>query len=149
MSGVDCCPYRKKKFLVQRSYLGGSEDYKLLVGGTIHQHGYALGGKCFLDAHSLPDGVACDGHIQVVAEQLEELDAQQSALGKHAALLLDVIAEMLVAINGIGEYHSLAEQGSHLGAANVEHVAQACNLLQCDVAAFGSESLAQARPVDE
>ena len=146
---IDCCPLREKELSRQRGDLFSVENGELLVGGAFHKHGYAFGGKSLFDAHGLLNGVTRYAHIQVVAKQFKKLYAQQSAFGKHAALLLDVVAEMLVAVGWVGEHHRLAEKCSHLGAANVEHVAQRGELLQADVAGIGSKSLAQSCPVDE
>ena len=69
------------------------------------------------------------GHVevQVVLQQSLKLYAQQPALGQHSAPLLHVPAEVIV---GGVHHQGLAEQGTVLGAADVESVGQSRQIRQ-------------------
>ena len=48
-----------------------------------------------------------------------------------------------------GEHHGFAAQGTHLGAADVEHVGELCDVGQGHVGALGHQAVAQPRAVHE
>ena len=83
-----------------------------------------------------------DLEIEVIGHQCVKLDAQQSSLGQHAAVLLDEVAEILVD-GGIHDDNRLAEQRAHLGAANVEHITQSCQILHGHIVAFCFQTVTQ------
>ena len=88
-----------------------------------------------------------DVEIEIVGEQRIELDAQQPALGHHRPMLLGDGVEMLRRI-AAGEHHRLATEAAHLRAADVEHIGQACNVGQREVAGRAREPVAQPGAVD-
>ena len=94
------------------------------------------------------DGVAGDLEIQVVGEQRVELNAQQPALGHAAAPLLHNKAEILFQIF-VHDDNGFAEQGAHLGATDVEHIAQPRDLWQRHVALLCHQAIAQPCAVNE
>ena len=72
--------------------------------------------------------MTADVEVEIVLQQRLELYAQQPALGQHTAPLLDEIPEILFQ-SRIRNHHSFSEEGSHLGAADVEYVAAVPNVL--------------------
>ena len=70
------------------------------------------------------------------------------ALGEESSVLLHHREEM-VRSAVVGEYHSFAAEGSHLGASEVEHFAQVLEVRYGDVSAFSLETVAHSGSVDE
>ena len=68
-----------------------------------------------------------DAQVEIVAEELVELDAQQAALGEQRPVLLDDCEEVGDEI-GVGHHYGLAKQRPALGAADVEGVGKACQV---------------------
>src|SRR5699024_6815412 len=106
------------------------------------------GGDAGLELQGHLVGVVGQGHIAALLEQLLKLDAQQPALGQHAAPLLDVVAE--IGLEGrVQDHQGLAEQGAVLGAADVEGVAQPAQVGQGGTAggqAAGQPGAVQVQP---
>ena len=131
----------------QRGQLAVCQDGEHLVRGRIHIEAVALGGKALLQPVGGVDGVLADAGVEVVGEQHIELQAHQAAFGKQSALLLDHSHE--VGRGTLGEHHGFAAQGTHLGAADVEHVGELCDVGQGHVGALGHQAVAQPRAVHE
>ena len=125
---------------------------ELLVRVGIMQQLHTLFLKGFADGHSLAVGLGSQGKVQAVAgavlavQQGQELLTQQAALGQHAAVLLDGIAEILFQ-RVIGDDHGLAKQCAALGAAQVEHIAQGGVVLQGQVVGFAHQAVGHAGAV--
>ena len=92
-----------------------------LVGGRFESERVALGAQGLANTIGRLIGVAGDLEIQVVGEQSVKLRAQHKALGQQGTVLLDEGQEVLRRVV-LGKHHGLAEQGTHLGTADVEHV---------------------------
>ena len=145
---VHLLPNGKEVFGAEPVELLVAEDGELLVGWAVDEEWYALGLQCLLDAHGLGNGMARNVHVDTVGEEGAKLDTEQTALGQHASVALDAIAE--VALQCLVRYHhSLAKQGANLGASDIEHIGQLCQLWQSDIALRRTESIAQACSVDK
>lgn len=86
--------------------------------------------------------------VQAILEERLELDAQQPALGQHAPLLLDQVAEIRLQLR-VHQHHGLAEERPHLGAANIEYIRMSRNKGQVQIAARRSQAVAQPRAVQK
>ena len=92
------------------------------------------------------DGMGADALIEAVGEERAELDAQQTSLGQKRTVLLDEGEEMGQPF-GTGSHHRLPEEGTNLGATDVEHVAQTGNVPQRNVRSLGCQPVTQAGAV--
>ena len=124
------------------------ENRELLVCGRICEECAARFLTDGGDALRLHDGLFGDLKVQVVGEQHVELDAEQTALGQHAAALLDVVAEIGLDFR-VCDDDCFAEQRAHLRAADVEHIAQVAQVAQRHVIFRGGQPVAEPRAVDE
>ena len=132
---------------LQRFQLAVFQNGEHLIGGRLHIEAVALGSKALLQTVGGLDGVPADAGVQIIGEQHIELQAHQTALGKQRALLLDHSHK--VGRCAVGEHHGLAAQRAHLGAADVEHIGQAGDILQGNIGALGHQTVAQACAVHE
>ena len=89
-----------------------------------------------------------DGKIEIVRHQSVKLDTQQPALGQHPAALLDEVAEILFD-SRVRNDHRFAKERAHLGAADVEHVAQPGDIRQGQVISLRHQAVAQTGPVQK
>ena len=93
-----------------------------------------------------PVCLGCNFFIQVVFHQGIKLNTQQPPLGQHSAVLLDEIAEVLLE-RRVCDNHRLAKESANLGAANVEHIAEICQVFHGHIIARGSQTVAQPRTI--
>ena len=84
--------------------------------------------------------------IQVIGKQGVKLLAHHAGLGQESPVLLDGGEKMGRHI-APGEHQSLAAEGAHLGAADVEQVAQRHHIRQCYIRGRTHETVAQAGPI--
>ena len=140
-------PYLKSHLGDEGIVLAGREDDKLLVGGRKASHRDGVTGKDLLEAGSHRYGVARETQVEAVGKERVELDAEHAPLGQQRAVALDGGKEILRRADA-GKHHRLAKHGSHLGAADIEHIAMACQEGQVVVAGIGHKSIAQACTVD-
>ena len=91
---VNASPWREHKLLAQDFDLLGGENGELLIGAAIYQKIDATASKSVANAQCLLHGMLRNREVEIVAEKRKKLYAQQSSLGEHSALLLDVIAKI-------------------------------------------------------
>ena len=123
------------------------QDYKLLIGRCFKEEGnpfFLQHGNHFLRP---VDGVRSDAAVEVVRKEGVELDAQQAALRQEGAMLFDGGEEVLRGF--LRENDSFTAQGTDLGAADVEDVAEVFHVRQGEVAGGTGEGIAEAGTVDE
>ena len=65
--------------------------------------------------------------IETIREKRIKLQTQQSSLGKHAAVLLDEISEILCKLR-VFDHYCFSEQCADLGSTNVKDIAKRCDL---------------------
>ena len=147
MGVVVLLPEAELRQWLQRFQLAVCQNGEHLIGGRFHIEAVTLGSKALLQTVCGLDGVPADAGVQIIGEQHVELQAQQTALGKQRALLLDHGHK--VGRCAVREHHGLAAQSAHLGAADVEHIGQAGNVLQGDVGALCHQAVAQPCAVHE
>jgi len=82
-------------------------------------------------------------HVSSLVQQGQELLTQQAALGQHAAVLLDAVAEIRLQIV-VGDDDCLAEQRTAFCAAQVEHVAQGGVILQAQIVGGAGQAVGHA-----
>ena len=125
-----------------------AHDHELLVGGGVNEELKTPFRKALFQLFRHVDGVAADVKIQVIREQRVKLHADQAAFGHHGPVLLDVGDEALRrAVTG--EHHGLPTKRPHLGAADIEGVAQGGNVGQGHVGFITRQPVAQPRPVQK
>ncbi len=122
------------------------EDREELVRRRVHQEFAAEGLEPFTKADRLRHGVAADLVVETVAEELRELDAEEPSLGKHAALALDHVTEVVVNARVVDD-KGFADQAAHFRPADVEDIREPREVLNGDVVLFGSERRGQAGAV--
>lgn len=145
---VDALPIVGHEVLVEGGMLCFRQDGEELVGGAVDEEGYSLAAEGFADAGGLLVGVGGKGEVEAIGEERLVLDAQQTALGQHAATLLHDVAEVLFQ-RGVDDDDGFAEEGALLRTAEVEDIAEACQLRQCQIARAARQAIAEARAVDE
>ena len=141
-------PHLEAHFSVEALHLFGGEQGKLLVGGRVVEERDAFLLHRLPEAACLLDGVGGDAQVEAVGHKRVELHAEQAALGHEGSVLLDHGEELARRI-APGKDHGLAAEGSDLRAANVEHVAEAGQLRQREVALGAGQRVAQSGTIDE
>ena len=63
----------------------------------------------------------------MIGEQGVKLDADQTSLGRHGPMLLDVGDE--TGRRAVGKHHRFPAKGAHLGAADIKSVAKGRKIL--------------------
>ena len=86
--------------------------------------------------------MGADALVKAVGKERAKLDAQQTPLGQQCAVLLDEGEEMGQSLRA-GSHHRLTKEGADLGTTDVEDIAQAGYVLQCDIRSLGRQSVAQ------
>ena len=86
--------------------------------------------------------------VQIVRHEGIKLHPQQAALCQHTAVLLDEVTEVLLESRA-PNHHRFAKQGAHLGAADVEHIAQPGDIRKGQVITLRHQAVAQPRAVQE
>ncbi len=86
--------------------------------------------------------------VQIVGEQRVELHAQQPSLGEQSSMLLDERHKVLRHV-AVREHHRFTEHGTHLGAADVEHVRDTRDVFKRHVVAGCGQRVAKSCAVDE
>ena len=86
--------------------------------------------------------------VEPIFKQGLKLDAQQPTLGQHAAPLLDEVAEILLQ-RRMGQHQGLAKEGAHLRAADVEGIAQPCQIRHGHIILPAAQAVAQPGTIDE
>ena len=122
-------------------------DGENLVGGGFHHQLHAGGLQAILQAGGHLVGMAAHLPVQIVGEQSVKLHAQKPALGQHAAVALDHVAEVALE-GGVRDDHGFTEKEAHFGAANVEYVAVLGQMGQAQ-ALIRRQRVAQAGAVHE
>ena len=92
------------------------------------------------------DRLATNLKIQAIGKERLKLHARQAALGQQRTVLLNARNGMRRSVHA-AKHHGLAAQSAALGAADVEHVAQLCQLGQGEVALVGCQRIGQAGTV--
>ena len=125
---------------------GVGQNRELLVGGGVVQHpaalvlkGLADGQRFFIRRRGKPG-------VQPVLQKRQKLQPQQPALGQHAAVLLDGIAEILFQLL-VGDDQRLPEQRTALGSAQIEYIAQRGVVLQAQVVGGAGKAVGHAGAV--
>ena len=104
------------------------------------------------DAQRLLVGLFGHREIQAAAaavlavQQGKELLPQQAALGQHAAVLLDAVAEIALQLI-VGDDDCLAEECAALGAAQIEHITERRIVLQRQVVGGAGQTVGHAGAV--
>ena len=102
---------------------------ELLVGGGLERKAVSL---CFETVPQLDgefDRRCADFLIQPIGEQGIELQRVQTALGDHRAAALDHRDKLFRHIS-VREHNGFAAERAALGAANVEHIGELCDVCQ-------------------
>jgi len=92
--------------------------------------------------------VSGDLHVAVVGKQFFELDTQHSAFCQHAEALFDMIAEIFF-ISVVENDDRFTEEGTDLGTADIEDIAELCEFFDCQVVMAGSQTIAESCAVDK
>ena len=92
------------------------------------------------------DRLATNLKIQAVGKERLKLHARQAALGQQRTVLLNARNGMRRSVHA-AEHHSLAAERAALGAADVEHITQLCQLGQGNIALIGRQRIGQAGAV--
>ena len=92
--------------------------------------------------------MTADAEVEIVGEERVELQAEQTSFGHQGTMLLDDGKEMTGSI-ATGKDHGFTTQRTHLGAADVEDVAELSQRRQVYVGSSAAEAIAQSGTVDE
>ena len=101
------------------------EDDKLLVGGGIHSHLYAMTDENASKSFRHFVGMTGNAKIEVVREKRVKLDAQHTAFGQEGTMALDGGEEGSWCLD-VAEDNRFAEHGPNLGATDIEGVHMLC-----------------------
>ena len=122
-------------------------DGEDLVGGGVDEQGHATSAQRVPDAVGAMDGRLAEVQVEIIGEERVKLEAGDASLGEKCAMLLDDGEE--VGDGARSRYHDgLAEEGAALGAADVEDVAEACDVGEGDVVGGAGEGVGQPCAVD-
>ncbi len=146
MGEVDAAPELEEVLLAQGGNLVVGEDREELVRRGVREEFAAEGFQPVAKADGLRHGVAADFVVKAVAEELRKLDAEQPSLGKHPALALNHVTEVVVDVRVVDD-KGFADQAAHLRPADVEDIREPREVFNGDVVAVGSERRGQAGAV--
>ena len=144
---VDEPPLGEGHLVLQPLNLLIPDNHKLLVGGRVDIKIVTTFLKHLLHLHCLVNGIAGKVKIEVVGEERVKLHTYQSAFGQECPMLFLDAEEMSVGIV-MGEDNSLTAECTHLGAADIEHVAELCQFCHRYLTSFGHQSVAQTGTID-
>lgn len=86
--------------------------------------------------------------IESVLEKSQELDAEETAFGQHAAVLLYAISEIL--LQGIiHDHHGLTEKCPLLRTSKIEHISQSGDISQGHITPLGCKAITHTGAVNE
>ena len=118
------------------------QNHELLVGRRLQKELVAAFVQHATQRLSGLNRLATNLIIQVIGKKSLELHARQAALGQQRTVLLNARNGMRRSVHA-AKHHGLAAQSAALGAADVEHVAQLCQLGQSEVALVGCQRIGQ------
>ena len=118
------------------------EDDKLLVGGGVHSHLYAMTDENASKSFRHFVGMTGNAKIEVVSEKRVKLDAQHTAFGQEGTMALDGGEEGSWCLD-VAEDYRFAEHGTHLGATDIESVHMLCQPGQGYVGLGGGKTVSQ------
>ena len=123
------------------------DDDKLLIGGGVDREAVSLCRETVAQFEREAHRRCADLFIQAVGEQGVELNRVQAALCDHRAVALDHGLELARHI-AVREHDRLAAQRAALGAADVEHIGQPCDVRERHVG-ICRQAVAEARAIEE
>ena len=140
-------PDVESDLLLQLRHPAVLQDDELLVGRGLEEEGDAFAPQDSNEVLRPLDGVRRDPAIEIVREERVELNAEQPAFCQEGAVLFHRREEVFR--GSLRENDGFPAEGSDLGSADIEDIAEVFQVREGIVAGRTGQGIAQTGPVDE
>ena len=124
------------------------QDKELLVGGGVDEWLIAAALKERTQTKGQSYAMTANAEVEVIREEGAELNAEHASLGEHGAVGFLQGKEAGQKF-GARTHDGFTAEGPHLRAADIEHIGQPVDVLQCHIRIAGRQAVAQSCAVQE